>query len=60
MNNLTKFEIETIILVLEKEVKQLKVLIEKHTKLNRKILANLYQEDVIAINKMIDNLNQPK
>ena len=60
MNNLTIFEIETVIIVLEKEIKDLKILVYEHTKHNRTTLANLYQDDITALYKMIDNLNQTK
>jgi hypothetical protein len=60
MNNLTKFEIETIIIVLQKEIKQLEIYANQHLKNGSKTLAGLYQDDILALNKMIDNLNQNK
>jgi hypothetical protein len=60
MNNLTKFEIETIILVLQKEIKQLEIYVYEHLKNGSKTIAGLYQDDILALNKMIDNLNQTK
>ena len=60
MKNLTIFEIETVIIVLEKEIKELKIIVHEHLKNNRTTLANLYQDDILALNKMIDNLNQTK
>lgn len=60
MQNLTIYEIETIIIVLEKEIKELQILVYEHLKYNRKTLANLYHDDILTLNKMIDNLNQTK
>ena len=60
MNNLTKFEIETIILILQKEIKQLEIYVYQHLKNGSKTLAGLYQDDILALNKLIDNLNQNK
>jgi hypothetical protein len=60
MNNLTKFEIETIILVLQKEIKQLEIYVYEHLKNGSKNLAGLYQDDILALNKLLDNLNQNK
>ena len=60
MNNLTKFETETVIIVLEKEIIELEILVEKHLKNDRKTLAGLYQDDILALNKIVDNLKQTK
>jgi len=60
MNNLSKFEIETIILILQKEIKQLEIYVYQHLKNGSKTLAGLYQDDILALNKLIDNLNQNK
>ena len=58
MNKLTKFETETVIIVLQKEIKELQIIVEEHSKYERKALAGMYQEDILALNKMIDNLKQ--
>jgi len=58
MNKLTKFETETVIIVLQKEIKELQIIVEEHLKYKRATLAGIYQEDILALNKMIDNLNQ--
>lgn len=60
MNNLSKFEIETVIIVLQKEIKELQILVYEHLKNGRQTLAGLYEDDIVALNKMIDNLNQNK
>jgi hypothetical protein len=58
MNKLTKFETETVIIVLQKEIKELQIIVEEHSKYKRETLAGIYQEDILALNKMIDNLKQ--
>ncbi len=58
MNKLNKFKIETVILVLQKEIKELELRVEQHLKYDRANIATLYQEDISAINEIIENLNE--
>ena len=58
MNKLNKFKIETVILVLQKEIKELELRVEQHLKYDRVNIATLYQEDISAINEIIENLNE--
>ena len=58
MNKLNKFKIETVILVLQKEIKELELRVEQHLKYDRVNIAILYQEDISAINEIIENLNE--
>ena len=58
MNKLNKFKIETVILVLQKEINELELRVEQHLKYDRVNIAILYQEDISAINEIIENLNE--